>query len=144
MRKFRKAYNLKILSLAISLLLCTPLVYPLPQERHSLRVPVGQKNTYGTIVGRIKEGPFTYCRISTDDCQGQIVAYLGQGRFTNDPLSTFGGYGVVEIPNLQKLLAYICENGFEHHVAANLAQVADPVAEALSKYLGWQVYYHKG
>jgi len=26
---------------------------------------------------------------------------------------------VVEIPQLQGLLRYICENGFEHHVAAN-------------------------
>ena len=32
----------------------------------------------------------------------------------------FGGAGVAEIPKLQDLLHFICANGFEHHVAANL------------------------
>src|SRR5512143_1518882 len=105
---------------------------------------VGRDNTYGTVVGRVKASPFTYCRVSTDDFKGKMQAYVGQGDLTNDPLKTFGGYGVVKVPNLQKLLAYICENGFEHHVAVNLSQTADAVHEALSKYLGWDVYYHKG
>ena len=104
---------------------------------------VGKANTYGTVVGRIKAGNFTYVRISTNDWEGKIQAYLGEGTLTGDPLQTFGGYGVFEIPNLQGLLHYICENGFEHHVAVNISQVADAVNEALGKYLGWDVYYHK-
>jgi L-fucose isomerase-like protein len=104
---------------------------------------VGRENTYGTVVGRVRAQPFTYCRVSTDDLSGKVLAYLGEGELTNDPLKTFGGYGVVKIPNLQKLLAYICENGFEHHVAINLSQTASAVNEALSKYLGWEVYYHR-
>ena len=59
-------------------------------------------------------------------------------------MKTFGGYGVVEIPNLQGLLNYICNNGFEHHVSINLTEIGDAVYEALTKYLGWDVYYHKG
>jgi L-fucose isomerase-like protein len=59
-------------------------------------------------------------------------------------MRTFGGYGVFEVPNLQKLLAHICENGFEHHVAATRARVASGVAEALGKYKGWDVYHHDG
>jgi L-fucose isomerase-like protein len=104
---------------------------------------VGKENTYGTIVGRVRPDPFTYCRVSTDDLNGRILAYVGEGRLTNDPLKTFGGYGVVQVPNLQKLLHYICENGFEHHVAINLSQTASAVYEALDKYLGWEVYYHE-
>jgi len=104
---------------------------------------VGKDNTYGTIVGRIKPGPFTYCRVSTDDFNGKVVAYCGQGRFTDDKLNTFGGFGVIEVPNFQKLLAYICDHGFEHHVAANLSETADAIEEALSKYLGWGVYHHR-
>ena len=104
---------------------------------------VGKENTYGTVVGRIKSGPFTYCRVSTDDERGQIRAYLGEGTVTDDPVSTFGGYGVIEIPRFQDLLHHICENGFEHHVALNLSQCAAAVNEAFSKYLGWDVYYHK-
>ncbi len=103
---------------------------------------VGKENTYGTIVGRVRAASFTYCRVSTDDLKGNLSAYLGEGELTRDPLQTFGGYGVVHIPNLQKLLRYICENGFEHHVAINLSQCAEAVNEAMAKYLGWDVYYH--
>src|ERR1700728_3782528 len=80
---------------------------------------VGKLNTFGTCVGRVKSGAMTYARYSTDDRRGVIRGYTGAGRFTNDPLETFGGAGVVHIPNLQALLRYICERGFEHHVAAN-------------------------
>lgn len=103
---------------------------------------VGRESTYGTVVGRVKESPFTYCRVSTDDYNGRIRAYLGEGELTDDPVSTFGGYGVVRIPRLQKLLRYICENGYEHHVAINLSRQAGALEEALSKYLGWEVYHH--
>ncbi|MEW6577708.1 MAG: L-fucose/L-arabinose isomerase family protein [Chloroflexota bacterium] len=105
---------------------------------------VGMDNTWGTLQGRVKAAPFTYLRISTDDLNGKIVAYVGEGEFTTDPISTFGGHGVVRVPNFQKLLAYICDNGYEHHVAVNQTLVADAVYEALTKYLGWDVYYHKG
>ena len=104
---------------------------------------VGKENTFGTIVGRVRALPFTYCRVSTDEFKGKVCAYVGQGELTNDPLKTFGGFGVVKIPNLQKLLAYICENGFEHHSAINLSQCADTVYEAFTKYLDWDVYYHR-
>jgi L-fucose isomerase-like protein len=103
---------------------------------------VGKENTFDTVVGRVRSEPFTFCRVSTDDINGKISAYVGQGELTDDPLTTFGGFGVIRIPNLQKLLRRICENGFEHHVAVNLSQTASAVDEALSKYLGWDVYYH--
>jgi L-fucose isomerase-like protein len=104
---------------------------------------VGKENTFGTVVGRVKADPFTYCRVSTDDLTGRILAYLGEGELTNDPLDTFGGYGVARIPNLQKLLTHICENGYEHHTAISLSQVAGAVNEAMGKYLGWEVYHHR-
>ena len=105
---------------------------------------VGKENTYGTVVGRAKSGPFTYCRVSTDDSWGVIRAYLGEGELTDDPLQTFGGYGVVHIPDFQGLLHHICENGFEHHAAINPSQSAAAVSEALGKYMGWDVYFHRG
>jgi L-fucose isomerase-like protein len=104
---------------------------------------VGKANTFGTVVGRVKAGPMTYARFSTDDLSGRVRGYLGQGAFTTDPLETFGGAGVVEIPRLQDLLHYICENGFEHHVAANFSSTAAAVHEAAAKYLGWQMYWHQ-
>jgi len=104
---------------------------------------VGKDNTFGTIVGRVRAVPFTYCRVSTDEFKGKVCTYIGHGELTNDPLKTFGGFGVVKIPNLQKLLAYICENGFEHHTAINLSQCAEILNEAFTKYLEWDVYYHQ-
>ncbi|MFI5096497.1 MAG: L-fucose/L-arabinose isomerase family protein [Candidatus Acidiferrales bacterium] len=104
---------------------------------------VGKENTFGTCVGRVKAGAMSFARFSTDDANGKIRGYSGSGRFTDDPLDTFGGAGVVEIPGLQKLLRYICENGFEHHVAANFSSVAPMVHEAAIRYFGWDMYAHQ-
>jgi L-fucose isomerase-like protein len=103
---------------------------------------VGKENTFGTCVGLVKAGAMSYARFSTDDRAGRVRGYVGGGKFTDDPLETFGGAGVVEIPAMQKLLRYICENGFEHHVAANFSSVAGAVHEAATRYLGWDTYWH--
>jgi len=103
---------------------------------------VGKDNTFGTIVGPVRAGAMSYARFSTDDLTGRIRGYVGEGRFTDDPLRTFGGAGVVEIPRLQELLHYICEHGFEHHVAANFSRSAAALHEATTKYLGWDVHRH--
>lgn len=104
---------------------------------------VGLENSFGAIHARIRENPFTYLRLTTDDYEGRIKAYLGEGEFTDDALDTFGGYGVVHVPRFQELLAYICENGYEHHVTINQTRVAGAVYEALTKYLGWETYFHR-
>jgi L-fucose isomerase-like protein len=104
---------------------------------------VGKENTHGTLDGTVKAGPMSFARFSTDDFTGKICGYVGEGAFTNDPLNTFGGAGVVEIPNMQELLRYICENGFEHHVAASFSTTAAPVYEAATKYLNWPMHWHK-
>lgn len=103
---------------------------------------VGVENAEGTMAGVIKASPMTYTRISTDDVTGTIRGYIGEGRFTADKLNTFGGAGVVEIPRMQELMRFICENGFEHHVATNMSNVADAVFEASSRYLGWDMNRH--
>lgn len=102
---------------------------------------VGRENSYGTVVGRVAATPFTFLRVGTDDARG-LRAYVGEGELTTDPLNTFGGYGVVKIEDFQRLLRFICEEGFEHHVAINPTRIAAGVKEALDKYLGWEVYYH--
>jgi L-fucose isomerase-like protein len=103
---------------------------------------VGKENTFGTIVGRMKSGPLTFCRVSTDDLNGKMRAYVGEGEITRDALNSFGGYGVVKIPGLQRLLHYICRNGYEHHVAVNISSHGAAVAEALAVYKNWEVHHH--
>jgi L-fucose isomerase-like protein len=102
---------------------------------------VGKDNTFGTCVGRVKAGAMSFARYSTDDRRGIVRGYTGAGRFTDDPLETFGGAGVAEIPQLQKLLKFICREGFEHHVAANFSDVSKAIHEA-ARYLGWESHYH--
>ena len=105
---------------------------------------VGKLNTFGTLYGKVKAAPMTYARFSTRDREGRIRGYVGDGQFTDDPLQTFGGAGVVEIPRMQDLLRFICEQGFEHHTAANLAHTSHVIHEAATKYLGWEMYWHRG
>lgn len=100
----------------------------------------GGEVSFGAIQGRIKAKPCTLLRVETDDLFGEIKALIVEGNYTDDLLDTFGGYGVIEIPNLQEVLKTICKEGFAHHVAASLNEVGDIITEALSNYLGWNVY----
>ncbi len=100
----------------------------------------GAEVSFGAIQGRIKTKPCTLLRVETDDLFGEIKALVVEGNYTDDALDTFGGYGVIEIPNLQDILKVVCKEGFAHHVAASLNKVADIIIEALSNYLGWNVY----
>jgi L-fucose isomerase-like protein len=104
---------------------------------------LGQENTWGAVEGRPGPGPVTFARIDTDDRWGMIRSYVGEGAFTDDPLSPISGmHAVIEVPELQKLMRYICKNGFAHHAAMNASHVAGVLAEAFEDYLGWDVYYH--
>jgi L-fucose isomerase-like protein len=103
---------------------------------------VGVENTYGAMDGRTPAGPLTFARFTTDDTAGVIRGYCGNGETTNDELKTFGHRAVARVPRLQELLRYVCEQGFEHHVAVNPAHVADVLAEACGKYLGWSMHVH--
>lgn len=107
-----------------------------------LGTTVGVENTYGALDGRTPAMPLTYGRISTDDPKGVIKAYIGEGELTNDPLSTFGNRAVAQISDLQGLMKYICRNGFEHHVVMNASKTATILEEAMSNYMGWEVYRH--
>lgn len=107
-----------------------------------LATTLGQENTYGAINGRVPAGPMSFARISTDDVNGVIRAYCGDGSFTDDALQTFGSRAVVEVPNLQVLLKHICRNGFEHHAAMTAAPSAAILAEAFETYFDWDVYRH--
>jgi L-fucose isomerase-like protein len=103
---------------------------------------LGEENTFGALAGRTPSGPMTFARVSTDDRSGRIRTYLGEGQFTDDPLKTFGTRAVVQVPDLQRLMRYVCKNGFEHHVAMNASHCAGILAEAFETYLNWEVYRH--
>ena len=102
---------------------------------------LGKDRCFGAIKGHVASGPMTYFRISTDDPRGKIKAYLGEGEFTDDPFDMDGGIAVCKITRLRALLVgYLCQNGFEHHVAMTRTHCA--VFEAISKYMKWDIYHH--
>ncbi len=107
-----------------------------------LGTTVGVENTYGALEGAVPPGPMSFARLTTDDKNGQIKSYVGDGEFTDDPLKTFGSRAVVKVQDLQKLLKYVCRNGFEHHTAMTPGHTAAILEEAFGNYLGWDVYHH--
>ena len=107
-----------------------------------LATTLGAGVSFGALKGRVKPGTMTYLKISTDDRRGAIKCYLGEGEFTADPLPTFGGVAVCEVPNLNGLMRHLTQNGYEHHVALTQAHVADILEEALGNYMGFEVYRH--
>jgi L-fucose isomerase-like protein len=104
---------------------------------------LGSEDTFGAVKGKVSAGKITYFRISTDDTKGQIKSYLGEGKITDDPYGMDGGIAVCEINDLQKLMKYMCKNGYEHHVAMVRGNVSEILEEAIGNYLGWELYTHK-
>jgi len=104
---------------------------------------LGRENCFGAIKGHVAAGPMTFFRMDTDDTAGEIRAYLGEGEFTDDPFGIDGGIAVCKIPDLRTLLDFMCQNGFEHHVAMTRSHCADVLNEAITKYLSWDLYYHE-
>jgi L-fucose isomerase-like protein len=91
---------------------------------------LGVENTYGALEGRTPGGALTYGRITTADAEGKVRCYVGEGELTNDELKTFGNRAVAKVPRLQRLMQYVCEKGFEHHVVMTQSHSAAVLIEA--------------
>ena len=100
---------------------------------------VGENNSFGCVVGRIAPADITFGSMMTES--GQVKMYLGDGRFTEDPIPAnfFGAAGVVEIAGLQDVLMHVGMKGHRHHVSVTTGKHIAPLKEALEKYLGFDV-----
>lgn len=103
---------------------------------------LGQDKCFGACKAQVAPGPMTFVRLTTDDTRGVMKMYVGEGEFGTEPIPTKGGVANCRVPHLQQLMKYICKNGYEHHVCFVRGHVADVLAEALSTYLGVEVYRH--
>jgi len=103
---------------------------------------LGRENCFGAIKGRVAPGEMTYFRMATNDTEGWIQSYLGEGEFTDDPFPMDGGIAVCHIPNLKGLLKHIIKNGFEHHIAMVRGRWSGVLEEAIETYLEWDLYLH--
>ena len=104
---------------------------------------VGKENTHGTLDGTVKAGAMSFARFSTDDFSGTIAGYVGEGRFTDDPLTTFGGAGVVRDPKHAEAAALHLRERLRAPRRGELLAHCGAIYEAASKYLGWQMYRHQ-
>lgn len=100
---------------------------------------IGENHSFGCVVGRIAPSDLTFGSMMSDS--GRVKVYLGEGRFTEDPIPAnfFGAAGVAEIDRLQDVLLHVGMNGYRHHVGVTLGKYIAPIQEALEKYLGFDV-----
>lgn len=103
---------------------------------------IGRSKCFGAVKGKVKAGPMTYFRLSSDDRSGVLKCYLGEGDFTDHPFAMDGGIAVTRVANLRRLLRFVTQNGFEHHVAMVRGHHADVMEEAVLRYLRWPIYHH--
>ena len=97
----------------------------------------GVNCSWGVNVGKIKPGTVTICGMRTEN--GEARYFVEKAKVTDIELDRafFGTYGVVEMPDLQKKLRAMSEEGFRHHVIITEGDFCDALREALSKYLGY-------
>lgn len=122
-------------SVAQSLMTCKGHI----EDHAILANAVGKGCSFGCNIGRIRPGDMSFGSMMTED--GELCFYLGEGRFTDDPIPEvfFGCAGVAEIPDLQRKLQTIGYLGHRHHTSVAPGHVAAPVCEAMEKYLGYNV-----
>lgn len=100
---------------------------------------VGENCGFGCVIGRIAPTDLTFGSMMTE--AGRVKVYLGDGRFTDDPIPDdfFGAAGVAEVNRLQDVLLHVGMNGYRHHVSVTSGHHVAPVREALEKYLDFDV-----
>ena len=102
----------------------------------------GAENAFGTIVGRVKPGAFTYFRVPRTTRRVECPPMWAKASSPTTRWTPSAATGSSASLTSRSCLAYICENGFEHHVALAQSRVAGILAEAMVKYLGWPVHHH--
>jgi L-fucose isomerase-like protein len=97
--------------------------------------------TRGTLEGRIRPGEATILRLQAT-AEGVLKAYLAEGAFLDLPTRTFGGTGVLAIPELARFYRHVLlEQRFPHHTAVAFAHAGRTLFAAL-RMLGIEQIWH--
>ncbi|HUT59954.1 MAG TPA: L-fucose/L-arabinose isomerase family protein [Phycisphaerae bacterium] len=99
----------------------------------------GRENAMGVVEFVMTDGPVTLCR-ATQDNDGRFKAVLAQGAVEPSKACTFGAYGWVRIPGIQRLYKNVLLRHFPHHVAMTRGQVGNVLWEAFGNYLGFEMF----
>jgi len=100
---------------------------------------VGRENAMGVVEFVMQDGPVTLCR-ATQDNWGWFKVALAQGAVEPNEATTFGAYGWVRLPNLQRLYKTVLLRHFPHHVGMNRSHVGNVLWEAFGNYLGFATF----
>ena len=99
----------------------------------------GRENAMGVAEFVMKDGPVTLAR-ATQGNEGQLKMALAEGCVEPNKAVTFGAYGWVRIPGVQRLYRNVLLRNFPHHVAMTRAHVGNVLWEAFGNYLGFEVF----
>ncbi|KKL57179.1 hypothetical protein LCGC14_2237990, partial [marine sediment metagenome] len=100
---------------------------------------VGRDNAMGVLEFVMQDGPVTLCR-ATQTAEGSFKVALAEGRVEPNKAETFGAYGWVRIPKIDRLYKDVLLRHFPHHIAMNRSTVGNVLWEAFGNYLGFDVY----
>ncbi len=109
------------------------------EEHLMFKKSFGEGSGVGVNKGTIKSGNITFGSIKTEN--GKLCGFVTEGRFTDDPIekSFFGCGKVVQKENINAISNYMATNGYKHHLAVTFGELGEVIAEALSKYLGYEI-----
>ena len=99
----------------------------------------GRENAMGVLEFVMQDGPVTLCRATQDNAGGNKVV-LAQGVVEANEATTFGAYGWVRLPGIDRLYKNVLLRHFPHHVAMSRSTVGNVLWEAFGNYLGFDVY----
>lgn len=103
---------------------------------------IGEEKSKGTIQGQIVAGAVTLFRLQANR-KGILQAYILQGQILPVSINTYGGYGVVAVPEMERFLKnIILEKQFPNHAAIIFGHYGKELFNIM-KQLGIEnVYYN--
>ena len=126
---------------------CGPVPQSLMAEKTHIEEHLMFKKTYGEgsgvglSVGKIALGKVTVASLRTEN--GQIHSFVTEGEVVDEPIEkAFFGCGMVfkkDDGDANKMMLYMGENGYRHHVAITKGEWKEAIYEAFSKYLGLNI-----
>ncbi len=103
---------------------------------HRLMEPDSEPDiTRGTLEGQIAPGEITLMRLQVTPAAG-LAAYVAEGEVLDIDPRTFGGVGVIAVPQMARFYRHVLlEKAFPHHTAVAFERVGYTISAAL-KLLG--------
>ena len=95
----------------------------------------GEEQSQGTIQGNLKPGPITIFRIQSSR-NGKLKAYIAQGQILPVEMETYGGKGIIAIPEFARFLRHVViEEHFPNHTIVVFGHYARQI-DAVLRQLG--------